>query len=155
MNTILKVKDLKAYYDTPLGNVRAVDGVDLTVKKGEILGIAGESGCGKSTLAKAILRLLKPPGSIHSGEVFFEDKDLLKLDEEKLRKIRWSQLSYIPQSSMNSLNPLMRELLFLIWQVDGFMAGFTSSLPVAIIPTLGCNVTNGLTHPQLANTAIC
>ena len=71
-------------------------------------GIAGESGCGKSTLASAIMRLLKPPGYIKEGEVLFMGQDLLKLDEEELRKIRWKHISYIPQGSMNSLNPVMK-----------------------------------------------
>jgi len=105
---LLEIKDLKAYYKTPVGVVKAVDGVSLTIKREEIFGIAGESGCGKSTLAKAALRLLKPPGYIHEGNILFEGVDLMHLDRERLRKIRWSKISYIPQSSMNSLNPVMR-----------------------------------------------
>jgi peptide/nickel transport system ATP-binding protein len=105
---LLEVGDIRAYYKTLAGIVKAVDGVSLKVVKKEILGIAGESGCGKSTLVKAILRLLKPPGYIHSGKVLLNGIDLLGLDEESLRKLRWSKISYIPQSSMNSLNPVMR-----------------------------------------------
>lgn len=105
---LLKIEDLRAYYKTPVGVVKAVDGVSMTVEKGEVFGIAGESGCGKSTFAKAVLRLLKPPGYIHSGKILFKDIDLLNLDEENFRKLRWSQISYIPQSSMNALNSLMR-----------------------------------------------
>lgn len=106
--TLLKVEDLKAYYQTDAGLVRAVDGVNLTVYEREILGLAGESGCGKTTLAKAILRLLEPPGYIHEGKILFKGVDLLHLDEESFRKMRFCQLSYIPQSSMNALNPVMR-----------------------------------------------
>jgi len=105
---LLEIKDLKAYYRTPVGVVKAVDGVSLAVEREEIFGIAGESGCGKSTLAKAALRLLKPPGYIHEGNILFEGTDLMRLDREGLRKIRWRKISYIPQSSMNSLNPVMR-----------------------------------------------
>lgn len=100
--------DLRVYYKSIYGDYKSVDGVSLSVKKGEIFGIAGESGCGKSTLVDGILRLIRPPGYIRSGKVFFEGIDLLELDEAKLNKIRWSKISYIPQGSMNSLNPVLR-----------------------------------------------
>jgi len=93
---------------TPTAPVRAVDNVSFNVTEKEILGIAGESGCGKSTLAYSVLRLLKPPGYIRGGEVLFKGSDLLKIEEEELRRIRWKHISYIPQSSMNALNPVMR-----------------------------------------------
>ena len=105
---ILNIQGLKAYYRSQRGTVRAVDGVDLAVQPGEIFGIAGESGCGKSTLARAILRLLKPPSYIAGGSIFFNGRDLLRLDEEGMRRLRGSALSYIPQSSMNALNPVLR-----------------------------------------------
>ncbi len=105
---LLEVRNLTVYYETESSPVRAVEDVSLNVHEGEIFGIVGESGCGKSTLALAILRLLKPPGVIKRGRVFFEGTDLLKLKESELRKIRWRKLSYIPQSSMNALNPVMR-----------------------------------------------
>ena len=109
MSSILRVKDLKAYYETSSGKVvRAVDGVSFSVLRNEIFGIAGESGCGKSTLALAITRLLRPPGYIADGEIFFDDINLLKLKSEELRRIRWRRISYIPQSSMNALNPVLR-----------------------------------------------
>lgn len=105
---LLDIQGLKAYYRSQRGTVRAVDGVDLAVQPGEIFGIAGESGCGKSTLARAILRLLKPPSYIAGGSIFFDGTDLLRLDEEAMRRLRGSALSYIPQSSMNALNPVLR-----------------------------------------------
>ncbi len=108
MDTAISIKNLSAYYDTPMGIVRAVDGVNFEVNKCETLGIAGESGCGKSTLALAILRLLRYPGYIKEGESIFDGIDLIKLDEESLRRIRWERISYIPQSSMNALNPVKR-----------------------------------------------
>ena len=85
-----------------------VDCVDLTVHKDEIFGVAGESGCGKSTLVEGVLRLVVPPGYIKSGRVIFNGVDLITLDEEVLRKIRFKELAYVPQGSMNSLNPVMR-----------------------------------------------
>lgn len=105
---LLTVNNFAAYYETLAGSVKAVDGVDFTVGKKEIFGIAGESGSGKSTLARAILRLLEPPAEIKHGEVMFGDTDLASIDEEALRGLRGSQITYIPQSSMNALNPVMK-----------------------------------------------
>ena len=105
---LLEVRDLKVYYRTIWGLFRAVDGVSLNVGYKEVLGVAGESGCGKSTLVEGVLRLIKPPGFIAGGEVLFKGIDLLKLRDDELRKLRWKELSYIPQGSMNSLNPVLR-----------------------------------------------
>lgn len=105
---LLQVEDLHVYYKSVWGLYRVVDGVTFHVNAKEIFGIAGESGCGKSTLVEGILRLIKPPGFIAKGRVIFKGIELLKLSEEELRKLRWKELSYIPQGSMNSLNPVMR-----------------------------------------------
>jgi peptide/nickel transport system ATP-binding protein len=112
-DSVLEVKGLEVTYSTNRGDVRAVRGLDLSVRRGEILGIAGESGSGKSTLAVALLRLLKPPGKVTAGSVMFHPAgrspvDLLKVNGEQLRVLRWSSLSYLPQGSMSSLNPVMR-----------------------------------------------
>jgi len=107
-NYLLKVEGLKAFYRAGSSRVKAVDDVSIAVKKSEILGIAGESGCGKSTFALAVLRLLKPPGYIEDGEILLNGVDILKLSDKELKKVRWSRMSYIPQSSMNALNPVMR-----------------------------------------------
>jgi peptide/nickel transport system ATP-binding protein len=104
---LLDVENLEAFYRTPAGDVRAVDGVSLQVREREIFGIAGESGCGKSTLTKAILRLLQQPAYVRGGRVRFDGRELLSLDDESLRRIRGAGLAYIPQSSMNSLNPVI------------------------------------------------
>ncbi|MGC9227616.1 ABC transporter ATP-binding protein [Caldivirga sp.] len=104
---ILEVKDLKVYYRSIYGLYRVVDGVSFDLKKGEILSIAGESGSGKSTMIEGILRLIKPPGFIAGGSAYYRGIDLLKLPEDELRKIRWHKISYIPQGSMNSLNPVL------------------------------------------------
>jgi len=105
---LLEVNKLKTYYRTVGGDVKAVDDVSFFVEKNEIFGIAGESGCGKSTLARSIIRLVRPPCYIVDGKVSFNGIDILSLEEEELRKIRWKNISYIPQSSMNALNPIMR-----------------------------------------------
>ena len=104
----LKVEALKVYYWTARGPIKAVDGIDLEVRKGERFGIVGESGCGKSTTAMSLLRLIKPPGSIENGRVILDGADILALDDEEMRSVRWSRISLIPQGSMNSLNPVIK-----------------------------------------------
>ncbi len=110
---LVEIVDLGVYYNTVGGVSKAVDGISLEIGHGEILGIAGESGSGKSTVANAMLRLVRPPGFIASGSIRFrpgngKPVDLLQVDEATLRDIRWRNLAYIPQGSMNSLNPVMR-----------------------------------------------
>ena len=104
---ILEVKDLVVEYASDHGPVRAVDRVTLDVARGEFLGIVGESGCGKSTLLFAIARLLSPPASIVSGEVHFQGNDMVTLDEDDLRHVRWKHYSVVMQSAMNALNPVL------------------------------------------------
>ena len=107
MNTILRVNDLKTYFDTDGGVVRAVDGVSFEVETGKTLGIVGESGCGKSMTAYSILGLIpQPPGRIAGGEIFFEDRDLLKLSSRQIRDIRGNDIAMIFQEPMTSLNPV-------------------------------------------------
>ena len=101
---LLEVRDLVVEY----GRVRAVDGVNLRIETGEILGLAGESGCGKSTVANAILRILRPPARIVSGSVLFQGDDLVVKSIEELRRYRWRNVSMVFQSAMNALNPVMR-----------------------------------------------
>lgn len=104
---ILQVRNLKTYFNTGSGVVKAVDGVDFSIKRGETLGMVGESGCGKSVSALSILQLIQdPPGRIVSGEIIFAGKDLLKKRLEKIRKIRGNKISMIFQEPMTSLNPV-------------------------------------------------
>ncbi len=113
---LLDITDMRIHYESVRGTYKVVDGVDVSVKRQEIFGLAGESGCGKSTLIEGILRLIVPPGHIRAGEAHFYPYpgqpeagwDLTKLSYAEMRSIRWKQLSYIPQGSMNSLNPVMR-----------------------------------------------
>ncbi|MRR14239.1 ABC transporter ATP-binding protein [archaeon] len=104
---LLEIKDLHIHFHTPEGVVKALNGVDLILDKGRTLGIVGESGCGKTVLALMILRLIpRPPGRIIKGEVFFEGKDLLSLDDTGIRDIRGNKISMIFQEPMTSLNPV-------------------------------------------------
>lgn len=106
--TLLDVKNLKVVYDTQDGRVEALNGVNLSLKKGQTLGLVGETGAGKTTLAKSIMRLIpNPPGKVLEGEINFEGQDLLKISEKEMRKIRGAEISMIFQDPMTSLNPVM------------------------------------------------
>src|ERR671929_1003300 len=105
---LLDVRGLKTHFFTDEGVVRAVDGVDLYIDKGETLGVVGESGCGKSVTALSLMRLIpQPPGKIVSGQVHFDGRDLLKLREDDMRKIRGNDIAMIFQDPMTSLNPVL------------------------------------------------
>jgi len=104
---LLRVEDLRVEYLTESGRVRVVDDVSFTVRRGEIVGLAGESGSGKTTIALAILRLLKAPAAITGGRVLFEGQDLLDLGDQELRRLRWRKISMVTQSAMNALNPVI------------------------------------------------
>jgi len=103
---ILQVKDLKTYFFTENGIVKAVDGVDFEVYQGETLGLVGESGCGKSVTAFSIVKLLDYPGKTVDGQALFKGEDLLKKSEKQMRKIRGKEISMIFQEPMTSLNPV-------------------------------------------------
>lgn len=108
MNPVLQIKNLQVSYYTDAGRARALDGVDLTLDAGEKLGLVGESGSGKSTMALAMMRMIKPPGRIEGGQVIVDGTDLMALSEQAMLKARLSQIAYIPQGAMNSLNPVIR-----------------------------------------------
>ena len=106
---ILEVKGLKTHFETRNGTVRAVDGVDITIDRGDTLGIVGESGCGKTVLALSIMRLIPdPPGRIVSGQINFKGVNLLDLEENEMRRLRGKDISMIFQEPMNSLNPVLK-----------------------------------------------
>jgi peptide/nickel transport system ATP-binding protein len=104
---LLSIRGLKTYFDTEAGVAKAVDGVDLDVRRGEVLGLVGESGSGKSVTALSVLRLIpSPPGRIVGGTIEFKNRDLLALSWEDMRKIRGREISMIFQEPMTSLNPV-------------------------------------------------
>jgi oligopeptide/dipeptide ABC transporter ATP-binding protein len=104
---LLKVDDLRVYFNTHEGLVKAVDGVDFKIRKGKILGIAGESGSGKSITSLAIMNLVpKPNGYIASGDIVFKEQSILKLKDDEMRKIRGNSIAMIFQEPMTSLNPV-------------------------------------------------
>ncbi len=105
---VLRVEGLCVGFDHPQGWVQAVDDVSFALMPGERFGLAGESGSGKSTLALSILRMIKPPGRIESGEVWLAGTRLAELDEDGIRALRLAGIALVPQGSMNSLNPVMR-----------------------------------------------
>jgi peptide/nickel transport system ATP-binding protein len=105
---LIELRGLTVEYGVGEGAVRAVDGVDLSIARGEILGLAGESGSGKSTIANAMMQILRPPARIAGGQILFESNDLTKKSREELRKFRWRNVSMVFQSAMNALNPVMR-----------------------------------------------
>ncbi len=106
MTALLKINNLKTYFYLNQQIVKAVDGVNLEINQGETLALVGESGCGKSVTALSITKLIYPPGKIIEGEIIFEGRDILKLDEENLRLIRGAKISYIFQDPLTSLNPI-------------------------------------------------
>ncbi|HYU98832.1 MAG TPA: ATP-binding cassette domain-containing protein, partial [Pyrinomonadaceae bacterium] len=106
---LLDVRDLRTYFDTEDGEVKAVDGISFQLKRGETLGIVGESGSGKSVTNLSIIRLIpEPPGRIVAGEVMFDGVDILSLQEKEVRKIRGRRIAMIFQDPMTSLNPFMK-----------------------------------------------
>ena len=102
----LEVRDLRTYFYTDEGAVKAVEGVSFSIAKGETLGVVGESGCGKSVTALSIMRLVGSPGKIVSGQILLDGQDLLALREPEMRRIRGNRISMIFQEPMTSLNPV-------------------------------------------------
>ena len=106
---LLEITDLRTVFDTPAGTVRAVDGVDLVLGRGETLAVVGESGCGKTVLALSVMRLVPaPPGRLASGSVVFRGENLLTLDRKRMQDLRGDRISMIFQEPMTSLNPVFR-----------------------------------------------
>jgi oligopeptide/dipeptide ABC transporter ATP-binding protein len=106
--SVLHIEDLKTYYHTPRGPVKAVDGVSFDLQPGERFGLIGESGSGKSTVALSLLQLIRPPGRIESGQILLDGVDLMNLSDEEMRQVRLAQIALVSQGAMNSLNPVIR-----------------------------------------------
>ena len=107
-NNVLEIRGLNSYFFTEKGVAPAVDGLDLDIPKGKIIGLVGESGCGKSMTAKSIMGLLKYPGRVAGGSIRFEDQNLTRLSDKELRKICGNDISMIFQEPMTSLNPVLK-----------------------------------------------
>ena len=107
MSALLKIEELRTWFDTPAGTVKAVDGVDLTLRRGEILGLVGESGSGKSITGFSILGLVEPPGRIAGGSIRFGGEDLATLPPRAFRALRGSRIAMVFQDPMMTLNPVL------------------------------------------------
>lgn len=105
---IIEIQNLKIYYKTLKGYIKAVENVSFDIEKGETMGLVGESGCGKTTIGMSIMRLLPRNAKIIGGKILFEEEDLIKKREEEMEKIRWKEISMIFQAAMNALNPVYR-----------------------------------------------
>ena len=105
---VLQVENLRVYYHTRRGAVKAVDGVNFNLASDEIFGLVGESGSGKSTIALALMRLIKPPGCIEGGTVLLDGVNILAVPDDEMRQLRLAAISLVAQGAMNSLNPVMR-----------------------------------------------
>ena len=105
---LLEVKNLRTHFLTDAGVAKAVDGVDLTIAPGEVMGLVGESGCGKSVTALSIMGLIQPPGQIVDGQILFQGEDLLGLAERDMQKLRGGQIAMIFQDPLTTLNPVIR-----------------------------------------------
>ena len=105
--SLLEVENLKLHFLTRQGPARAVDGVSFKIEKNETFGLIGESGCGKTTTALAIIRLIKPPGRIVNGSIYFDKRDIVSLSEEEMRLLRGREIAIVRQEAQNALNPVM------------------------------------------------
>jgi peptide/nickel transport system ATP-binding protein len=108
LTKLLEVKNLTTHFHLSSGLLRAVDGIDFSLDEGQTLALVGESGCGKSVTAYSIMRLVSPPGKIESGEILFNETDLLKISDEEMRQVRGNRISMVFQEPMTSLNPVLQ-----------------------------------------------
>lgn len=104
--TLLSVRDLKVSYQVGKGSIDAVDGASFDVPRGSIVGLVGESGCGKTTVARALTRVIADNASITGGQILFDGQDIAALPEREMNALRWRDIAFIPQSAMNSLDPV-------------------------------------------------
>ncbi len=108
-NKLLRIEKLVLYFNSRVGPVQAVDGVNFVLDHNRAVVVLGESGCGKSSLAKAILRLLPRNAGTYTGSIYLDGRDIMPLSEEEFRQnIRWASISMVPQAAMNALNPVIR-----------------------------------------------
>jgi ABC-type dipeptide/oligopeptide/nickel transport system ATPase component len=104
--TVLDVRNLRTYYYTVTGTHKVVDDFSFQVRKGRVLGLAGPGGSGKTTVAASVMRLIQPPGKIVSGEIYFKGRDMLKMSEQELAKLRGSEIGMVFQDASSYMDPL-------------------------------------------------
>src|SRR5271170_1457671 len=137
---LLQVSDLRTWFFTDAGVVRAVDGVSFTLHRGETLGIVGESGSGKSVAAKSIMNLLEEPARIVAGSIRFRGKEITALSEDELREIRGAEIAMVFQDPMTSLNPVLRisrQLIETMTAHDRFAVKAARERAVALLGRMG------------------
>jgi len=156
-DVVLQISNLRVDYGYGASALRAVDDVSLTLHRGEVLGIAGESGSGKSTLAYAITRLLRAPGRVVSGEVYYGPRegqpfDVLQMTPSALKAFRWSELAIVFQSAMNALNPILSLRAQLADALDAHRPGLTAAEQAARVDELfkmvGISADRGGAYPH-------
>lgn len=107
-NALLEIRDLGVHFFVDEGRAKAVDGIDLVIRRGETVALVGESGCGKSVTALSIMQLVPRPGRIVKGQIFFNGQNIVKLTEKQMRRIRGNEISMVFQEPMTSLNPVLK-----------------------------------------------
>ena len=139
-NPLMQVKNLTVDYVTEDGIARAVNDVSFDIAKGEAFGLAGESGCGKSTVAFALARLTRLPGLVSGGQITFDGQDVLSLTGKDLQKYRWNKVSFVFQSAMNALNPVIpvsEQILDVIEAHKAGDAGFSRARAIEMFELVG------------------
>jgi len=148
---LLDVQNLEIHYETRRGAMRAVDGISFSLEAGKHLGLIGESGCGKSTTGRALLRVLPRNGRIAGGRMVFKDRDLAALSEEEMRRLRWREISMVPQSSMDSLDPVYRvgtQLLEVLTARGGLSRGEASERAGDLFALVGLSTDRLSNYPH-------
>lgn len=149
--TVLEIQNLRVAYATETGHVHAVDDVSLTLNAGQHLGLIGESGCGKTTLMRAIVRVMANNAQVLNGEIRFQGRDLLQLSPRTMRDLRWREIAFIPQASMDSLDPVQTvgKQLETVMKVRGSMGrAVARARAVDLFELVGLDVANLHRYPH-------
>jgi peptide/nickel transport system ATP-binding protein len=148
---LLECVDLRAHYAVKSGRCRAVDGIGFRINRGENMGLVGESGCGKSSVVRAIIKVHPRNFRIDSGKVLFKGRDLVPLGYEEMRKIRWREISLIPQSAMNALNPVYKvghQIQEVILEHEGLAAKEAEKKVHELLASLGIDPARADAYPH-------
>ena len=150
--SLLDIKDLTIHYVTRDSTVRAVNGISISIDEGRTLGLVGETGAGKTTTALGIMRLVPdPPGKIISGEIFFEGKDVLKVSDGEMRRIRGNEISMIFQDPMTALNPILRvgdQIAEAIQLHGNYSKGEAMQKALKMLETVGIEQERSIEYPH-------